>query len=708
MTELPSSQTESKQEHDLFDDWSAHPIQIGDCVIDFNEKTVTTESGEVRNITPNSIRLLLLLLENSNSYVSLNDIHKFIYGNQYKDDSSTRKQVTVLRKLFDDTDKEKKYIENKLGHGYRLIAPVQFLDDDIIAGLPIKDKYFWALGAFIAASVSVFLFGWYWFDGFRESMRGAVMQQEYETAMPLSHFKGIENYPSISADQRWMLFNHKPEGQVFWQVYVRDMKTGDLIKLSQGDRYERLPRWTAKNKFIFSRFEDQACHFYIASFDAVKRAVVDERQLVACNTFSQTAQGHLWNDEQGMYFNRAKSVNEPFIIYSHSFSSGESWPIASPPPSGKGDYYFSVSQDGLSLAVLRNKNWSQTEVWLYDTRTWETQLIETVDSVLHTVEWFGNEKIIFKNDSNEILEYDVTRGFISILTRAETPILAPMVLKDGSLVYASGSYFKSDLLQHYLSQEKVEKVESSSYQDFLPAVSMDGMQLAWVSNRSGVYQVWIRDEQGHSRQLTYLKNNLKFTDLSFSPNSQFLGGTASGRWFIIDNESNEIIWGDQNRYYKNFQWRRDSTSAFVAVKHMEQWEQTVIGINGEYDEVPKLPNDAFIVLEAPGTELTYVANFKINGFWRVPQDPEAEKVFFPVEQSINKTGRWSATDQGLYFTQNDTLYFLAHDSQQIQLIDRDLNGSRISVPNHGQWYIGTQTLEGEVDLLLLAPKAPKK
>ncbi|WMS86983.1 hypothetical protein [Pleionea litopenaei] len=107
MTELPSSHTESNDEHDLFDDWSAHPIQVGEFVIDFNEKTVTTSSGEVRNITPNSIRLLLLLLQKSSSYVSLNDIHKFIYGNQYKDDSSTRKQVTVLRKLFDDTDKEK-------------------------------------------------------------------------------------------------------------------------------------------------------------------------------------------------------------------------------------------------------------------------------------------------------------------------------------------------------------------------------------------------------------------------------------------------------------------------------------------------------------------------------------------------------------------------------------------------------------------------
>ncbi|WMS86984.1 TolB family protein [Pleionea litopenaei] len=585
-----------------------------------------------------------------------------------------------------------------------MIAPVQFLDDEGVLEGSNKDKYLWALGAFLTASVTVFLIGWYWLEDFQSSLRESVPQVQFNSATPLSHFRGIENYPSISDDQRWMLFNHKPEGKVFWQVYVRDMLTGDLIKLSQGDRYERLPRWTSLNRFIFSRFEDQSCYFYIADFDPTKRAVKNERRLVACNTFSQTAQGHLWNDEQGMYFNRAKSVNEPFIIYSHSFTTKESWPIASPPPSGKGDYYFSVSKDGMSLAVLRNKNWSQTEVWLYDTRTWETQLIETIDSVLHTVEWVGNEKIVYKNDSNEVIEFNVVENYKSILTRAETPILAPLVLSDGSLVYASGSYFKSDLLKHSIAENSVSKVESSSYQDFLPTVSLDGKQLAWVSNRSGVYQIWIKDEQGGVKQISHLKNNLKFTDLSFSPDSKYLGGTASGRWFIIENSSQEIIWGDQERYYKNFQWRRDSQEAFVAVKHMEQWEQTVINLKGEIVERPLLPNDAFIVLEAPSADIAYVANFKINGFWRVTHYQDNQKEFFPVEQAINKTGRWSVTDNGLYFTQNDALYFLPHDTSEVTVVDQNLNGSRISVPNHGEWYIGTQTLEGEVDLMMLTPK----
>ena len=107
MSELPSSQADSVSEADLYEDWSAHPIKVGEFIINFNERYAEAPDGEKRNITPNSIKLLLLLLHNSSSYVSLSDIHKFVYGNQYKDDSSTRKQVTSLRKLFDDTAKEK-------------------------------------------------------------------------------------------------------------------------------------------------------------------------------------------------------------------------------------------------------------------------------------------------------------------------------------------------------------------------------------------------------------------------------------------------------------------------------------------------------------------------------------------------------------------------------------------------------------------------
>ncbi|NVJ60498.1 MAG: PD40 domain-containing protein [Gammaproteobacteria bacterium] len=696
MSEWPTENTELIDEQELYDDWVSHPIRIGDYLINFNDKTVTTPTKEVRNITPNSIRLLLLLLHNANTYVSLQDIHKFIYGNQYKDDSSTRKQVTALRKLFDDTDKEKRFIENKLGHGYRLVAPVDFIEDE--KQRRSRDKYYWAAGAALFSLGVAVVLGWWWTAKQLASQNYIEQSDDYARPVPVSHFKGIENYPSISDDQRWLLFNHKPEGKDLWQIYVRDMVSGELTQLSIDSSYERIPKWSYGHTFVFSRFDGNDCHFYAADFSPLTKKVSNERKLVECSKKSPNAQGHMWEDGTGMYFNRANSVNDPFVIYSYSFATQKSWPIASPPPSGKGDYFFSVSENGKYLAVLRNKNWSQTEVWMYDTTTWETELIDTVNAVLHTVEWVVNQSIVYRNDFNEIMKYDLKDRKRNVVLRPALPVYAPLLLKSEDIIYTSGSYFKSDLVKHDLQHSKVTKVESSSYDDFLPAVSRDGQSLAWVSNRTGVFQIWFKSEGKKALPLTNLKRNLKFTDLSISPNGQFVGGTTNGKWFIIEINSREILWSDSELYYKNFQWRHDSQSAYLAVKHMEQWKQVIVDINGQYSEPKNLPTDAFIVAEV-SESLHYVASFQTNGFWRVKADNGKEQSFFETDQTINKTGRWCVTDKAIYYIQGDKVLRLGHEEQEPIEIENKLVGSRITLPNDESWFISTQTIEGEVDLI---------
>lgn len=704
MSELPSSQADSVSEADLYEDWSAHPIKVGEFIINFNERYAEAPDGEKRNITPNSIKLLLLLLHNSSSYVSLADIHKFVYGNQYKDDSSTRKQVTSLRKLFDDTAKEKHYIENKLGHGYRLVAPVEFIEEELEEEGKVQEGkkpnfnvVIWAFSILLVPLVLVFAY----FSINTTQDGSKPLDYLFGKPAPITHLKGLELYPSLSPDGKWLLFTYKPENEEQWKLYVRDMETGELINLTHSIHTERMARWVSDEKVLYSRVENNICNFYISTFDKGSKELSNEEKLVACNLSSQLAQGELWQDNQGMYFNLAESINAPFIIYSHSFSTKEKWPIASPPPSGKGDYYFKLSKDGKKLAVLRNKNWSQTEVWIYNTTSWETHLVETVNTVLYTVNWTNDSSsVVYKNDANQIVRYILGDSKKEILAQPSIPVLSPLLKENGDLIFAAGSLFKNDLYKQELTTGNIQPIENSSYHDLIPAVSKDGSQLAWVSNRTGVFQVWLKREEGESsKQITHLVNNLKFVDLSFSPDGTKLGGSASGRWFVIDLNDLSVTWASDEVYYKNFQWKRSSKEAFLAKKHMEQWEQITLNVSTFETSVTNIPVDAFIVLEDSVDDVTYIASFKKSGFWRVQNDRYSDAEYFEPEEPINMTGRWVATKRGLLFTSFNKLYLLSKSSSQVTEVNLAIEGKWISSPWESNWVITTESTEGETDIM---------
>lgn len=696
MSESPFPSTDSGSPQELYDDWKSHPVNIGGYRVDFNERTVTTPAGEVRNITPNSIKLLAFLLQHTNSYVSLQEVHDVIYGHQYKDDSSSRKQVTVLRKLFDDNDKEKKFIENRLGHGYRLIARVEVVESvESVEGEQASVSKSWK--ATLLIGLLVLLLGLFINFHWKTTQVKVLSSDKLQS---LTHLRGIESYPQFSKNGRWMLFDFQHQDKRRWQIHVRDMDSGELIPLGEEGFNTRMPRWSLNDsKVIFSRFDNESCDYISADFDINSRSLKGHKVIGPCSIFSHSGHAEIWPDGKGIFYNLAESVNAPFIIYSHSFGDSASWPIAVPPPSGKGDYYYDVTDDGKRMAVLRNKNWSSTEVWVYDTRSRETKLIDTVDLILYTVHWTDDEQsIAYKNEFNEVVEFSLDTGEKSIIYESKIPFDSPVRHKNG-IAIRTGAVNNRDLQKLYFATNKVELFESSSYRDMLPAVSPDGEKVAWISNRSGLYQVWYKEGVNISRPLTNIRNQIRFSELKFNHDGSMLGGTASGRWFVVNLDDYSITWSTAEKYFTNFSWTRNSTEAYVLIKDVERSELRKLNVISHELKPSGLPFDAYIALDIPNHPITYYSTLTESGFWRIVQkDGLEERYFFENSAVLNHSHYWSSALEGMYYSSSGDLYFLPHFSNEIVKIDQFKDVSAFSMPFTGKWILNTKVTPSDTDL----------
>jgi hypothetical protein len=349
--------------------------------------------------------------------------------------------------------------------------------------------------------------------------------------------------------------------------------------------------------------------------------------------------------------------------------------------------------------VLRNKNLSSTEIWIYDTKSRETRLVDTIDLILFSVKWGRDQRsIVYQNQFNQIVSLDINKNVKTVLFESEIPFDTPVPF-DSGMAFRTGATKNRDLEKINLVEGTRELYESSSYRDTLPAISPQGNKVAWVSNRSGLYQVWYKEEDGIPHQITHIKNQIQFEGLTFNIDGTKLGGTASGRWFVIDLKDFSITWSSSNSYFTNFSWTRESGVAYVLMKDVERSE--LLRLNTQTLEMlpSELPKDAFIAMDDYNSEVTFYATLSKKGFWRITKSGN-QKVshYFNIPVVVNHTLMWSSTIKGLYYSWEGQLYFLDHSSETIEMVDSINDITYFSMPINAYWLLNIKVTQSDTDI----------
>ncbi|TXH66124.1 MAG: hypothetical protein E6Q88_12655 [Lysobacteraceae bacterium] len=108
-------------------------LRIGDCVVDLSLREIVRDApgldagGESIRITVKAQGVLMALVAHAGKVVGREALLEWVWPDTMPNDDVVTQAVTLLRKAFGDSRDQNAYIETIAKHGYRLVAPVEWI-----------------------------------------------------------------------------------------------------------------------------------------------------------------------------------------------------------------------------------------------------------------------------------------------------------------------------------------------------------------------------------------------------------------------------------------------------------------------------------------------------------------------------------------------------------------------------------------------------
>jgi DNA-binding winged helix-turn-helix (wHTH) protein/TolB-like protein len=108
---------------------SGYRYAFGQFVVDSSNRTCVC-NGETVPISGKAYDILLAFLQNPGRLLTKDELLERVWSDEFVEEGNLARNVSTLRKLLGDTDKQHRYITTVPGHGYRFVAEVSPVTDE--------------------------------------------------------------------------------------------------------------------------------------------------------------------------------------------------------------------------------------------------------------------------------------------------------------------------------------------------------------------------------------------------------------------------------------------------------------------------------------------------------------------------------------------------------------------------------------------------
>jgi Tol biopolymer transport system component/DNA-binding winged helix-turn-helix (wHTH) protein len=468
-----------------------------------------TSSGELRKgghpirLQEQPFRLLMLLLQHPGEVVTRDELRDKLWGNTHVDfEDGLNTAVRKLRDALGDSAANPRFIETLPRRGYRFIAPAQVEEEsgsDAPArrGSPHRGKWYAAAGlAALPLTAALFL------------ARGRLIQQpapfDLSPPVQLTRDSGLTTDPAISRDGRLLAYASDRGGTGNLDLWVQHMAGGEARRLAGHPADDREPDISPDaSEVIFRSERDGGGIYVVPTLGGAARPLIPGGYVPRYSPDgSRVAYGD-GSVGSGGFWGK---------LFVYSLTAGSSQRLA---PNALIAGPVAWSPDGEFVAFAGAKHWTETpSLWICsahggDARQLSTTRISGGQSFggrVRTIStaWFGEQIIVSaqQGDSWNLWAAPISSltrrldGDLRRITLGSGNEVLPAVSADGKVVFASHNY-STDIwaatLVDGVTATRMDRLTQDHAVDYRPSLSSDGSKMAYISNRTGNFDVWLKD-----------------------------------------------------------------------------------------------------------------------------------------------------------------------------------------------------------------------
>ncbi len=665
------------------------------------------------------MEVLVVLAANAGQLTPRKEILQEVWGGAHLAEDPMTRAISELRKAFVDDPKLPRFIETIHGKGYRLIAKVvverEGLNDPLgssrhaIRG-PIRRRTLWAVlvaGLLIAlAALSLVSLGP------RPGRRSFNTLRQ----IPITSYPGLEIHPALSPDGSRVAFVREMGDGRNRDVFIKQRNTERPLQLTATQHVEYSPVWSADGTEVaFIRLQEETCGIF-----AIPAIGGPERLLYRCE---RNVVGFDWSpDARELVIAEQAPGEEGIGLTLVQLASGELQRLTTPYTPTSLDTSPKFSPSGREVAFRRRVGVGIFEIVVFDRSTEEIHRITSDRSDNGGFDWTSDGKFIVVSSNRSgvfaLWKVKVSTGYFEWLG-FENAYLPSIAASGRGLVFEKRS-FDLDLWRVANPRRKAigeaTRWGSSTRYELDPQFSPDGTRVAFVSQRSGSYELWVASADGqNARQLTYFD----IPAPAWSPSVQHPRWSRDGKQILFsarDEDDFDVFvvtaeGGSPRPLTSSVAddlspvWMMDESWIYFASNRTGSWRLWKVSSEGGPNEEV---SDEIITpsLESAGGETLYYGASG-GGVKRLSiLSGQRSVVGAPVELA-----NWCLSSGGLYYLAGRELTF--YDFETLQTESWTLEGAKIpaggvavvasglTISPDGNWLLYSGVGRREVDVMLV-------
>ncbi len=461
-------------------------------------------AGRPVSLQEQPFRLLLALLERPAEIVTRAELREKLWGETHVDfEEGLNTAVRKLRDALGDSASNPRFIETLPRKGYRFISPVEALGDHELApeaSKPVQARSRFLLllgGSVVAFAGAAILVYWFWF------------RQKLEwTASPptqLTRDSGMTSEPVISLDGRLLAYTSDRDGQGNTDIWVQLIAGGEPRRLTDDPADDHEPDISPDGSTVIFRSERDPPGIYaVPALGGKARLIIRDGHVPR-----YSPDGSQIAYSQGHYGSGGFTGK----LHIYEFGTGHTKRAAQDRFVG-GPVAWSRDGSTVIFAGWTNLELRPLHLWSCSPNGGRsTQL--TVEPIGEDRAVFGqvstvsvawlNDRIILsrrQGDSANLWAGTLAAGTQRLvgglrrLTFGTGNEVMPSVSSGGRLVFANHTY-AAGIWEATPSKDatavEMHAITHDRAMNYRPSVSVDGSKLAYVSNRTGNFEVWVKD-----------------------------------------------------------------------------------------------------------------------------------------------------------------------------------------------------------------------